>query len=78
MYPDLLNLYGDKGNIDCIRKRLMWRGVEVNVSECTGEIPEIDFESTDIIFLGGGSDREQEIVCTRLLKIKNENLFKNA
>ncbi len=72
LYPDLLNLYGDKGNIECLRKRLMWRGIDVNVSECTDEIPEIDFENTDIIFLGGGSDREQEIVCSRLLKIKKD------
>lgn len=72
LYPDLLNLYGDKGNIECLKKRLTWRNIEVEVKECTGETPEIDFENTDIIFLGGGSDREQEIVCSRLLKKKDE------
>ena len=28
LYPDLLNLYGDRGNIQCFRKRLEWRGME--------------------------------------------------
>ena len=28
LYPDLLNLYGDRGNIQCFRKRLEWRGIE--------------------------------------------------
>ena len=72
LYPDLLNLYGDKGNIECLRKRLLWRGIDVNVTECTNQSPEIDFENADIIFVGGGSDREQEIVCNKLLKKKAE------
>lgn len=72
LYPDLLNLYGDKGNIECMKKRLLWRGIDVNVLECTNKNPEIDFENTDIIFVGGGSDREQEIVCGKLLEKKTE------
>lgn len=72
LYPDLLNLYGDKGNIECLKRRLLWRNIDVNVFECTAETPNIDFENCDIIFLGGGSDREQEIVCSRLLKIKDK------
>ena len=31
LYPDLLNLYGDRGNIQCFRKRLEWRGMEAEV-----------------------------------------------
>ena len=31
LYPDLLNLYGDRGNIQCFRKRLNWRGIEAEV-----------------------------------------------
>lgn len=72
LYPDLLNLYGDKGNIECLRKRLLWRGIGANVTKCTSENNYIDFENTDIIFVGGGSDREQEIVCNRLLEKKAE------
>lgn len=72
LYPDLLNLYGDRGNIECMRKRLMWRGIDVCVKSCTCSDENIDFDKTDIIFVGGGSDREQEIVCERLLAKKRE------
>ncbi len=72
LYPDLLNLYGDKGNIECLKKRLIWRGIDANVSVCTDSQNFVDFENTDIIFVGGGSDREQEIVCSRLLEKKRE------
>lgn len=70
LYPDLLNLYGDKGNIECLRKRLTWRDIEVKVTEISDENPHIDFEDADIIFLGGGSEREQKLVCEKLLMYK--------
>lgn len=72
LYPDLLNLYGDFGNISCLKKRLEWRGFDVTVKKCTVQEPEIDISSADIIYLGGGSDREQEIVCQELSKYKDE------
>ena len=34
LYPDLLNLYGDRGNIQCMRMRCKWRGIDANVIEC--------------------------------------------
>lgn len=72
LYPDLLNLYGDKGNIACFKKRLEWRGIKANVTECTNQNNSLDTDSADIIFVGGGSDREQEIVCNLLLEKKVE------
>lgn len=72
MFPDLLNLYGDKGNIECMRKRLQWRGIGANVYACNYGDKSIDFSDVDIVFLGGGSDREQKIVCSELLKYKTE------
>jgi len=72
LYPDLLNLYGDKGNIACLKKRLEWRGVKANVLECTNKNNILDIKNADIIFVGGGSDREQEIVCGLLLEKKAE------
>ena len=36
LYPDLLNLYGDRGNIECMRKRLMWRGIDAEVVSFSG------------------------------------------
>lgn len=71
LYPDLLNLYGDRGNIQCMVKRLEWRGFGARVKEFKLEDP-IDFNGLDIVLMGGGSDREQEIVCTRLREIQKD------
>lgn len=69
LYPDLLNLYGDRGNIQCFRKRLEWRGIEAEVIPfLSGD--QIDFSKLDIVLLGGGSDREQELVCQYMKEIK--------
>ena len=71
LYPDLLNLYGDRGNIQCFRKRLEWRGMEAEVIPfLSGD--SIDFSKLDIVLLGGGSDREQEIVCNYLKDIQTD------
>lgn len=69
LYPDLLNLYGDRGNIQCIKKRCQWREIEAEVQEFKLE-DEVDFSKLDIVLLGGGSDREQKIVCKRLQQIQ--------
>lgn len=71
LYPELLNLYGDGGNILVLRKRLAWRGIgcevrEVHVDDCPS------FADVDIVFIGGGSDREQRIVCEHLLAERDE------
>ncbi|MCD8180918.1 MAG: glutamine amidotransferase, partial [Firmicutes bacterium] len=71
LYPDLLNLYGDKGNIECMRKRLEWRGIDAEVISYTCEDTGFDLSDVDIVFIGGGSDREQKIVCGRLLEHKD-------
>lgn len=70
LYPDLLNLYGDRGNIITLRRRLKKRGIEALVHEYELK-DEIDLADTDIIFIGGGSDREQQLVCERLREMKN-------
>ena len=71
LYPDLLNLYGDRGNIRCMAKRLEWRGIESEVREyCLGD--RVDFGECDLFLLGGGSDREQKIVCQELSSIRKD------
>lgn len=71
LYPELLNLYGDSGNILCLRKRMQWRGIEPHIREVhVGDTP--SFEDVDIAFIGGGSDREQSIVCGFLLEQQAE------
>lgn len=71
LYPDLLNLYGDKGNIECMRKRLIWRGIDAEIVTYTCDDTGFDLTDVDIVFIGGGSDREQKIVCHRLLEHKD-------
>lgn len=71
LYPELLNLYGDSGNILVLRKRMEWRGISCDVHEVhVGETPSL--ASADIVFIGGGSDREQKIVCDSLLLVRDE------
>ncbi len=70
MYPDLLNLYGDMGNITCLTKRCEWRGIKANIIDFTVE-NETDINGADIFFMGGGSDRGQTIVYSHLIKYKN-------
>lgn len=71
LYPELLNLYGDSGNILVLRKRMAWRGIACEVQEVhVGETP--SFAGVDIAFIGGGSDREQRIVCDYLLQEREE------
>ena len=65
LYPDLLNLYGDKGNIECMKRRLLWRGIDVTVLPYTGD-EVLDLSDTDIVFLGGGTDREEKAVLSML------------
>ncbi len=71
LYPDLLNLYGDRGNIQCMKKRCEWRGIEAEVREFQLTDP-VDFSDLDIVLLGGGSDREQMIVCRKLQEIRED------
>lgn len=71
LFPEALNLYGDGGNIITLVKRLQWRGIEAKVQEVSlTERPR--FSDFDLVFIGGGSDREQRIVCERLLAQKTE------
>ena len=71
LYPDLLNLYGDRGNIQCMMKRSIWRGIEAEtIAFSMGD--SIDFSKLDIVLLGGGSDREQRIVCSKLSSIRDD------
>ncbi len=72
IYPDLLNLYGDSGNIAALTKRLTWRNIDVSVTKCLEDDKIPDLDIFDIIFLGGGSDREQETVCKRLCDRKED------
>ena len=65
LYPDILNLYGDRGNIITMKRRMEDRGIKVNVEGCSiGET--LDANRYDIIFIGGGQDFEQEVLLKDL------------
>jgi hypothetical protein len=65
LYPDLLNLYGDRGNVMAFKQRCSWRGININLFEVNlGE--QINFKEMDFLFLGGGSDREQNLIAADL------------
>ena len=53
LYPDILNLYGDRGNIITMKRRLESRGISVNVDECSIGQP-LDVDKYDIFFIGAG------------------------
>ncbi|MCI5723797.1 MAG: glutamine amidotransferase [Erysipelotrichaceae bacterium] len=73
MYHNLMDLYGDKGNIEVLRYRASKRGIEVVVDTCTiGE--EKDITDYDLFFLGGGADREQTLIYKDLLQRKPQIL----
>lgn len=71
MYPDLLNLYGDHGNIIAFKQRCLWRGIPVSVKEISLN-EQVNFKELDFLFLGGGSDREQSLTAADLIKRKKE------
>jgi len=71
LYPDLLDLYGDRGNILALASRCRWRGIEPIIRQASlGE--DLDFMGTDILFLGGGSDREQGLLVQDLMRRERE------
>ncbi len=73
LYPDLLNLYGDRGNITCIKKRMEWRGHKVEVDEIrVGE--NLKSDDYDIFFIGGGQDFDKDVVMADLKGGKGDTL----
>lgn len=70
-FPDKLNLYGDRGNIITLQKRAEWRGISLRVVPVTN-VNEVSLKDADILFIGGGSDREQALCTEQLFSIKDE------
>jgi len=65
LYPKLLNIYGDRGNILTVLKRCSWRGIETQVDEIN-EGDFIDPDIYDFYFMGGGQDKQQIVVSKEL------------
>ena len=65
LYPDILNLYGDRGNILCMSQRLRWRGIDVQTTGISIGTP-LRAADYDLFFIGGGQDFEQEVLLEDL------------
>src|SRR5579884_2501548 len=69
LYPDQLNMYGDRGNILTLRRRCEWRGIELRVTALDLGQP-VDHAAFDMLFIGGGQDKEQDEVARDLRDVK--------
>src|SRR5437762_3300325 len=71
LYPDLMSVYGDRGNVLTLVRRAEWRGIEVRVRQLSvGDT--LDPDEADLIFFGGGQDLEQAVVSPDFLLQKGE------
>ncbi|HSW35865.1 MAG TPA: hypothetical protein VLH18_04595 [Candidatus Limnocylindrales bacterium] len=71
LYPDHLNLYGDRGNILALCQRAHWHGIAANLIQIRpGE--KIDFATCDLLFSGGGQDSDQKLVVQDLKSCRDE------
>ncbi len=73
LYPDVLNLYGDRGNVMCLAQRLSWRGLGVEVTGVSVGQP-LHADDYDLFFIGGGQDFEQEVLLQDLAGGKAEQI----
>ncbi|WP_251861224.1 type 1 glutamine amidotransferase [Clostridium sp. Marseille-Q2269] len=73
LYPDLLNVYGDIGNILVLKYRAEQRGIKLNVSNISVN-DEFPVDNCDIALFGGGQDYEQSIVSQDMMKTKKDDL----
>lgn len=69
LYPELLNIYGDMGNIYAIKKRCEWRNIDVEIHNINHG-KNINPEKYDIYFIGGGQDKQQIDVASEMQKQK--------
>lgn len=70
LYPDLMNVYGDRGNIIILEKRAYWRGIKTEVKHLDPGFSEKELETCDLLMMGGAQDRQQTIVNQDLKRIK--------
>ena len=73
MYPDVLNLYGDRGNVMCLQRRLAWRGIESTVERLPIGTDK-SLSGFDLVFIGGGQDFEQQVLLEDLHRGKDREI----
>jgi CobQ-like glutamine amidotransferase family enzyme len=77
LYPELMNIYADRGNIAVLRARCEWRGLGFELSGVTvGD--GLDPDSADLFYMGGGQDRDQALVARDMAETKRDALHAAA
>ncbi len=77
LYPDLMNIYADRGNLSLLRKRCDWRGLGFELTG-VGLGEPLDPDAHDLFYIGGGQDRDQELCAEDLATVKREALHSAA
>lgn len=70
LYPELMNIYGDIGNIICLTKRCEWRDIEVEVKKLNPGFSDEELKKCNLLIMGGAQDKQQTIVNSDLKKHK--------
>jgi lipid II isoglutaminyl synthase (glutamine-hydrolysing) len=73
LYPEQMNIYADRGNILFLQRRCEWRGIEFS-SAAAGPGDPVDPDAHDLIYVGGGQDRNQRIVAGDMVATKREGI----
>jgi hypothetical protein len=77
LYPDLMNIYADRGNLTVFERRAAWRGIGFELAGA-GIGDEIDPDAHDLIYIGGGQDRDQALCARDLATVKRDALHAAA
>ncbi len=71
LYPEQMNIYADRGNIMLLRRRCEWRGIDFEYA-AAGPGERLDPAAHDLLYIGGGQDRDQRIVAADLVQTKRQ------
>ena len=77
LYPDLMNIYADRGNLLVLERRCAWRGIGFELA-CSGLGEALDPDAHDLFYLGGGQDRDQRLCAEDLIERKRDALHAAA
>jgi CobQ-like glutamine amidotransferase family enzyme len=77
LYPELMNIYADRGNIAVLRARCEWRGLGFELATSTLREP-LDPAGHDLFYMGGGQDRDQAAVAGDMVATKQRALHEAA
>jgi CobQ-like glutamine amidotransferase family enzyme len=77
LYPELMNIYADRGNIAVLRARCEWRGIGFELGSATLGDP-LDPDAHDFFYMGGGQDRDQIAVAHDMVATKRDALHAAA